>query len=145
MTDTPHPLHKKLGLKAGHRALLLNPPPGYPALLEPVPEGVELATAPNGPFDLVHLFVREKAEIDRFASIAMAATKPGGTLRISYPKRSPKVPTDVTRDVGWEAVDTAGWLGVAQISIDEVWSALRFRPAADIPRLTRARPGTAVG
>jgi hypothetical protein len=131
---------KKLGLKPGHRSLFLNAPEGYVASLGPLPNGVEVATEPDGAFDVVHLFVRAKAEIDQLAPVAMAATKPAGRLWISYPKRSARVPTDVTRDVGWEAVDAAGWLGVAQISIDDVWSALRFRPEADIPRLTRVRP-----
>lgn len=143
MTDGS--LVKKLGLKAGHRALVLNPPEGDVASFGPLPDGVAVASEPDGAFDLVHLFVRTKAEIDRLAPVAIAATKPDGRLWISYPKRSAKVPTDITRDVGWEAVDAAGWLGVTQISIDDVWSALRFRPETDIPRLTRARPGATAG
>lgn len=134
-------LHKKLGPRPGHRALRLNAPDGYAARLDPLPDGVEVVTEPDGRCGLVHRFVRAKAEIDRLVPVAISATKPEGRLRISSPKRSPKVPTDVTRDIGWEAVDAAGWLGVTQISIDDVGSALRFRPEADIPRLTRSRLG----
>jgi len=50
-------------------------------------------------------------------------------LWISYPKRSSKVETDITRDVGWDVVYKAGLEGVTQIAIDDTWSALRFRPA----------------
>jgi hypothetical protein len=52
----------------------------------------------------------------------------------SYPKRSAKVATDLTRDHGWEAFATADWRPVTQVSIDDVWSALRFRPLAEVGR-----------
>ena len=32
------------------------------------------------------------------------------------------------RDVGWNAVTEAGWIGVSIASIDNTWSAFRFRP-----------------
>ncbi len=58
----------------------------------------------------------------------MRALKSGGILWISYPKRSAKLPTDLTRDEGWDVITQAGFRGVRQVSIDEVWSAVRFRP-----------------
>ncbi|MGH3665245.1 MAG: hypothetical protein ACRDU8_03995 [Egibacteraceae bacterium] len=62
----------------------------------------------------------------------------GGLLWPAYPKRSAKVDTDLTRDVGWDAVTKAGWDGIAQVSVDDVWSAVRFRPVADIKRSRRS-------
>lgn len=100
-----------------------------------------VAERPDGLYDFVHRFVRSKAEIDALEGEAMAATRPDGMLWISYPKRSSKVPTDVTRDAGWEAVEGAGWLGVRQVAVDAVWSALRFRPVGSIPRWTRGGMG----
>lgn len=137
-------LAKKLGIKAGHRVLFFNTPAGYVESFAPLPDGVEVAEKPGGEFDVVHLFVRDTAEIDRLALAAIAATKPDGVLWISYPKRSSKVPTDVTRDVGWDAVTGAGWAGVAQVSVDETWSALRFKPEATVRRAGR-RDAVAVG
>ncbi len=49
-------------------------------------------------------------------------------------KKSAKMKTDLTRDVGWETVAKAGWQAVSQISVDDTWSALRFRPAAEVGR-----------
>ena len=51
-----------------------------------------------------------------------------GLLWLSYPEKSSKVKTDLTRDVLWALVEPAGWRPVTQVSIDEVWSAMRFRP-----------------
>lgn len=124
------PLTKKLQIKPNQRIVIINPPPGYMEELGPLPEGVELAEKPQpeGIFDLVHLFVKNSKELNRLAPTALKAVKYDGLLWISYPKRSSKVETDLTRDIGWEIIDRAGLEGVANVSINEVWSALRFRP-----------------
>jgi hypothetical protein len=48
------------------------------------------------------------------------------------PKGSSKVPTDLSRDVFWEALGYLGLRPVTQVSVDDVWSALRFRPVAEV-------------
>lgn len=125
-------LTRKLLIKPGCQVLLLEPPDGYAELLNPLPEGVQLLESGTGPFDVVHLFVRSRAELEAHAATAIARVKPRGVLWISYPKKSSRVKTDITRDVGWEVVRQAGWEGVTQIAVDETWSALRFRPAAEV-------------
>jgi hypothetical protein len=131
---TTSPLAKKLQIKAGSRVLVLNPPEGYLERLEPLPDGVELAGAPGAAADVVHLFVRDRAELERDAATALGAVRPGGVLWASYPKQSAKVATDLTRDVGWDALAAAGWRVVSAVSIDDTWSALRFRPLAEVGR-----------
>ena len=126
------PLLKKIGVKPGHRLLVLNAPDGYLDQLTPLPEKAELATKGKGPFDVVQLFVKNKAQVDRDAAKAMQAVKPRGLLWIAYPKKSSKIETDISRDVGWETMKKADWEGVAIFAIDDTWSALRFRPAADV-------------
>jgi hypothetical protein len=121
-------LAKKLGLKPGWRALILNAPDGYRALLDPLPEGVDLTTTPDGTFDFVQLFAKNKADLAEYAPAAMAAVKPGGMLWISFPKKTSKIQTDISRDTGWDVIQQAGWQGVFLISVDDVWSAMRFRP-----------------
>jgi hypothetical protein len=51
---------------------------------------------------------------------------------ISYPKKSSRVGSDLSREVVWAAMEGTGWRTVSQIAIDEVWSALRFRPTQDV-------------
>jgi hypothetical protein len=129
-------LLKKLLVKPGNRVLVLNPPPGWlEGGLGPLPERVEVTgQAGGGGFDVVHLFVRDGGELRRFALEAVAALRPGGILWVSYPKRSSKVDTDLTRDRGWDRLDAAGWQAVTQVSVDATWSALRFRPKAEVGR-----------
>jgi hypothetical protein len=122
------PLTKKLGMKPGQRIAILNAPEGYRDELVILPADIELTTALDGTFDMVHLFVRERAELDQYALQAIQALKPGGLLWISYPKQSARLPTDITRDRGRDVLSRVGWGPITQISIDEVWSALRFKP-----------------
>lgn len=128
MPDTP--LVKKLAIKPHYSMLLLNAPEGYREQLGTLPEGVEVFTQGKGPFDVVHLFVQQKAELEDKAPAAIGAVKPDGLLWISYPKKTSKVSSDLSRDVMWQVVIKFGWQAVTQISIDDVWSALRFRPAS---------------
>ena len=56
------------------------------------------------------------------------------------PRGSSKVPTGLNRDVFWQALEHLGGRPVTQVSVDEVWSALRFRPFAEVgSRHGRAR------
>jgi hypothetical protein len=126
------PLLKKLGIKPKQRITIVNAPNEYRERLGELPADVELATTLDGTFDLVHVFVKNKAEIDQYAPNAIRAVKPGGLLWFSYPKKSAKIPTDISRDFGWDAAFNAGWRPVTLISIDDVWSAFRFRPLSEV-------------
>jgi hypothetical protein len=125
-------LVKKLGIKPGTRVLILNAPEGYAEQLEPLPAGTEVVTTGKGPFDLVYLFVANQAELNRFAPKAIKAVGPRGLLWIAYPKKTSKLNTDLSRDVGWEKVHEAGWTGVSICAVDDTWSALRLRPIEDV-------------
>ncbi len=127
-------LAKKLGLKPGLRASVLNAPKGFWERLDPLPERVELKESLTGTFDCVLAFTRDQATLHRDGLAALAATKPGGLVWLAYPKQSAKLKTDITRDRGWDAVLAAGWRPVSLISIDDTWSALRFRPEADVKK-----------
>ena len=132
MADTP--LLKKLGIKPKHRVLILNAPEGYRNQLGTLPGDVELVTTPTsaGNFEVVHLFARNKVDVEREVPTAIQLVKPGGLFWVSYPKQSSKVPTDLNRDVLWDVFPDKDWRPVTQISIDEVWSALRFRPKSEV-------------
>jgi hypothetical protein len=114
--------------------LILNAPPGYADSLGELPEGAEVWEVPEGDYDFVHLFVRDSSEFASLGLPAIEAVRYDGLLWISYPKRSSKVETDLSRDVMWELVADTGLRPVAQVSIDPVWSALRFRPSDAVGR-----------
>ncbi len=127
-------LAKKLGIKPGFKLLVLKAPADYRMLLGVLPDNVDVITTaqPGAVYDFVQLFVRTITELDAQAPAAIGAVKPNGLLWITYPKKSGKIKTDISRDVGWDSVTKAGWDGVTIVSIDDTWSALRFRPLTDI-------------
>jgi hypothetical protein len=124
------PLWQRLLVKPGKRVLALNPPGGYRELLGALPAGATLDLNVEGLFDVVHLFAAQQADLTKYAADAIAATKTGGALWVSYPKKAGAIRSDITRDSGWEVVRSAGWEGVSLISVDETWSAMRVRPIA---------------
>ena len=123
-----NPLLKKLQVKLGQRLAIVNAPPGYVEGLGRLPVDTELALNTGGDFDWIHVFARDTTELQNYAPDAIRSLNDGGILWISYPKVTSKVPTDITRDKGWDTLRQAGFRPVSQVSIDEVWSALRFRP-----------------
>ena len=70
-----NPLSKKLGIKTGQQLLVINARPHYIQELGELPEGSEISTIPQGVFDFVQLFVRDRADVEHHATAAMQALK----------------------------------------------------------------------
>lgn len=56
---------------------------------------------------------------------------------VAFPKKTSNIPTDLGRDQGWDKLTEADWIPVRQISINDQWSALRFRPRANVKEIKR--------
>jgi hypothetical protein len=121
-------LARKMKLKPGQRAALLNAPGGYLKELKPLPAGVEVAEKLQGQFDWVQIFVENKAEVDQLVPRVVRALKPDSLVWISFPKGTSKIQTDLTRDKGWDVVQKADLKWVTLISVNETWSAFSLRP-----------------
>ena len=127
-------LPKKLQMKAGQRAIVINSPADYLEKLGPLPEGVELVTETEGQFDFVQVFVKNLVDVEKFVPEAAKLVKHDALLWIAYPKGGAKVGTDLNRDILWNAVAPYNLTGVTLISLDDVWSCMRFRPAERVGR-----------
>ncbi len=118
----------ELGIGPGHSVLVLNAPAGFPDRLEPLPAGAEIDEAGHGgEFDVVLLFASGAADLERLAPRTIAAVRAGGRLWIAYPKEGSGVPTDLAGGAGWETMAAAGMEPAAEVALDQVWTALRFR------------------
>jgi hypothetical protein len=135
-------LAKKLLLKPGSSFLLLGAPAEYRASLASASENVEQSENSGGrQFDLVQWFVRDQAELQAHLTDAIAAVKPGGIFWITYPKQTGAIRKDLNRDHVWKLVEPTGWRPVTAIAVDDTWSALRFRPVADVGTAKQDRRG----
>ena len=120
------PLAKKLGVKAGSTVVLVHAPDGCAAELEPLPDGVEIVEEAVEGADVAVLFVTTRAELEACFLRVGEALPPAGGLWIAWPKKSSKVPTDLTEDVLREVVLPTGWVDNKVCAVTDVWSGLRF-------------------
>jgi hypothetical protein len=118
-------LAKKIKLKPGLRAAVIQAPEGY---LDELRRDLDIAPALRGKFDWIQIFVRSKADLDELALKAAQALRPDAILWITFPKGSSKIQTDLTRDKGWDEVQKLGLKWINLVSINETWSAFSMRP-----------------
>ena len=122
-------LTDKLQLKTGMKLAVLNAPAGYAGRLAEALQGIEITAQATGA-QAVLVFVTTLAEAGKLAPEVVRAVKVDGLVWIAYPKGGSGVKTDVNRDKLWPVVQPLGWRPVRMVSIDEIWSAMRFRPEA---------------
>lgn len=119
-------LAEKLGIKPGFVVVVIRPPKDYVQLLGRIPERVSIRSRLNGPVNIIHAFVRTRADLDaRFARWKDAISK-DGCVWVSWPKRGANVPTDLTEDVVRAIALTNGLVDVKVCAVDETWSGLKL-------------------
>jgi hypothetical protein len=118
---------QKLMLKEGRKVLIVNAPKGYAATLGALPLGVAVSNKPAGPADVIQVFVANRKELEAQLGKLKTLLTPGGMLWVTYYKGTAKTKTDINRDSINAYAQTMGLQGVAMISIDDDWSALRLK------------------
>jgi hypothetical protein len=120
------PLSSKLGIRAGHVVHLRRAPRGYPALLEPLPEGVTFVPRASQATDLMQVFATRKAELARTLRACRSTLRSSAVLWVSWPKKSAKVRTDITEDTIRELALPLGFVDVKVCAVTDVWSGLKL-------------------
>ena len=120
------PLPKKLGLKEQQRLVLLHAPAGFS--LGALPDGVQTSTRLAGkePLDVIVLFVKARAELERqFAGAAKRLT-PAGRLWVAWPKKASGVASYISENTVRELALPLGFVDVKVCAIDATWSGLKL-------------------
>ena len=120
------PLVKKLGIKENFRIYVRNTPDNYLDLIEPLPQNVTLTKRIFGEIDMVHFFTKSKRELISEIPKQLGKIKQNGAIWISWPKKSSKVPTDITEDVIREVILPLGLVDTKVCAVDEIWSGLKL-------------------
>jgi hypothetical protein len=110
-------LDAKLQLKEGQRIAVSN---GDLPVAAPV--------VPEAEADVLVVFVRDRRELEGEAARLLAFALRGKTPWVAYPKAR-QLGTDLDRDSIHRYLLTQGLDAVRQIAVDEIWSAMRFKPA----------------
>ena len=122
------PLHRKLGVKPGHRVLVRHSPPGWDVRQvdpEQTAEAITgLAQSGGDSLDVVLQFCPDAAAMAERLPEVMAVTATAGRCWIAWPKRSSGVPTDLREDDVRAAALAVGWVDVKVCAVDATWSGL---------------------
>jgi len=120
------PLPKKLGIKEGFTICVRGGPPDYAALVAPLPAGVRMASKITAATDLVHIFSKQAAKLDKELAAARKALRDDAMIWVSWPKKSSGVSTDIVEDSVREIAFPLGLVDVKVCAVDDVWSGLKL-------------------
>jgi hypothetical protein len=110
-------LARKLQIPDGRGVYVINPPARFQI-------DAPVTTDSQG---AVLLFAADSKTLMKLGKLVFEAAKADRLAWIAYPKAG-QLGTDLNRDILWKTLEPFGIRAVRQISIDDTWSAMRFRP-----------------
>lgn len=123
-------LLEKLNYKSQKRIAVINPSDDFNKYIASelddviIDEAIDLRC----PYGFVIVFVKNVSEIEFHAPIVLHNLMADGVLWFCYPKKtSKKLSSDINRDHGWKELNDSGFHSVRMVSVDDDWSAIRFR------------------
>ena len=119
------PLVGKLGIKEGHRVVLVGAPAGFELGSLPAAASV-IRRAGAGPYDVLVVFVKQRVDLVAQITACRPRMAQDGALWIAWPKKASKVPTDIVEDTVREVALPTGLVDNKVCAIDDVWSGLRL-------------------
>ena len=97
----------------------------HPRVVEQLPQS--LIVEGDAPVDVVLLFALNRDQLEKLLPEALARLGEKGSLWIAYLKQTASKATDINRDSINAYAKENGVTGVAMISMDSDWSALRLK------------------
>ena len=129
MTDAGYsgtPLAKKLSLKDGMRTWWDEMPASVRAEIERARLRLVHLLWPEPPIDAAHIFVTGRADMEADIRRVLPHLAPNGFLWVSWPKKTSRMPTDITEDVIRAVALPTGLVDVKVCAVDETWSGLKL-------------------
>jgi hypothetical protein len=123
-SDTP--LLKKLGIKEGHRVLVLNAPAGVPEDLKAFAETRKRGGSNAEKLDVAVLFAGSVVEFKTQFAELFPHICSDGALWIAWPKKASGIRTDLSENLIRDHALTTAFVDVKVCAIDETWSGLKF-------------------
>ena len=87
--------------------------------------------------DFALIFAINQLQLNNILKEVFPALHPESKLWIAYPKTTSKIVSDLNRDASWEILSKNEFEAVRQITLDHVWTAMRFKKLDQIPNRNR--------
>lgn len=113
-------LMQKMFHKPEHKTIILRAPKELKAHLGHFDSSIK------GKYDFAMSFYLKMAEVEKEVPKLKKAMQENGLLWMAYPKAK-KLDSDINRDVLWKAMKPQGLEGIAMVSLNDTWSAMRFK------------------
>jgi hypothetical protein len=118
---------EKLWIKVGFTVCLFHAPENYEAVLGKLPEGVTVVNELVKPVDLIQVFVDNRQDLEERLPKIKPLLSPDTILWVTYHKGTSKIKTDIHRDTINAYAQTLDLRGIAIISVNDDWAALRLK------------------
>jgi hypothetical protein len=119
-------LAKKLGIKEGTHVLARRAPGDYLDLLAQIPNEVTFDKKLSHATDIVHIFTTRLKELRSDLIGLRDVIRSDAAVWVSWPKKTSKVPTDITEDRIREVALPIGFVDVKVCAVSDVWSGLKL-------------------
>ena len=120
------PLLQKLGFKSPLTLVAIGAPAEYASWLGEVPSGMRIVSRQPKDIEAAHVFVTKRESLKRELMTLRKGLQQDGFVWVSWPKKSSKVPTDITEDTIREVALPLGFVDIKVCAIDEIWSGLKL-------------------
>ena len=120
------PLAMKLGLHDGQRVWFDAMPDSVADEIGDFALDLIPIADPADGIDAAHVFVTERAALERHLTALRHQIAPTGQVWVSWPKQAAKVPTDITEDTLRDVALPLGFVDTKVCAVDEVWSGLKL-------------------
>ena len=122
------PLVKKLGIKAGQKVAIVNPPTDFlEKELRPLPDDVTIVSAgKHKQLDFIMFFVNSAKSFEKELPKLKSKLARDGIFWVSWPKKSSGIETDLTFTVVQQSGLKIGLVDVKICAVNDIWSGLKF-------------------
>jgi hypothetical protein len=123
-------LLKKLNHKDQIEIVILNAPDSFNNVINELKKDIQVTDDENiyGEIEFAIVFISNNEEIEKYAELVLPKAVDNALIWFAYPKQSDiGYETDIADNNGWDIVEDYQFEIVRQISINNEWSALRFR------------------
>ena len=123
-SDTP--LAKKLSLRDGQRVWFYEMPESVQDEIGEYALDLTFVASPDGRPDAAHIFVTEKAQLERKLAELRHCIAPDGQVWVSWPKKNAGVETEIDEQDVREAGLAIGFVDTKKCAVDEISSGLKL-------------------